>query len=150
MAHENYWYCHGCHATGDVIDFVARTQRISKGQAIRVLAERYGLQPGPPVTRTEGQYMRDTEARSKFWWTQKRAKAVAALESSCVRFFAEQSPYNEAVAVAAGAFLRMIDGIKPEIRLRAFITLRSRETDYWWDESRSEIRNLAAIFGASL
>lgn len=37
------FYCFGCGAHGDVIDFVAGMEQISKGEAIKMLATEFGL-----------------------------------------------------------------------------------------------------------
>ena len=43
-----YYYCFGCGATGDVIDFTARLFDLSSFQAARKLAQDFGLSPDKP------------------------------------------------------------------------------------------------------
>ena len=46
---EEYFYCFGCKAKGDVIDFVARLFNLSSYEAAQKLAVDFGLDPKPPV-----------------------------------------------------------------------------------------------------
>ena len=47
---ESYFYCFGCGATGDVIDFVARLFDLSSYEAAQKLAYDFGIDPDkPPV-----------------------------------------------------------------------------------------------------
>src|SRR5574343_497011 len=41
------WHCFGCHAGGDVIDFVQKLQNLDTKEAVRRLAERAGIQLRP-------------------------------------------------------------------------------------------------------
>lgn len=45
---EDYFYCFGCGATGDVIDFVARLFELSSYEAAQKLAFDFGLDPDKP------------------------------------------------------------------------------------------------------
>ena len=47
---ETYYYCFGCHATGDVIDFTARLFNLSPLDAARKLAADLGIDPNTPVS----------------------------------------------------------------------------------------------------
>lgn len=46
---EDYFYCFGCGATGDVIDFVARLFDLSSYEAAQKLVADFGLDPKPPA-----------------------------------------------------------------------------------------------------
>ena len=46
---EEYFFCFGCGAKGDVIDFVARLFDLSSYEAARKLAADFGLDPKPPT-----------------------------------------------------------------------------------------------------
>jgi len=46
---EDYFFCFGCGATGDVIDFTARLFGISQKEAVQKLASDFGLTPRPPT-----------------------------------------------------------------------------------------------------
>ena len=49
MKVDDRFYCFGCHATGDVIDFTARLFGISLKDAAEKLAEDFGINPRPPT-----------------------------------------------------------------------------------------------------
>ena len=40
---EDYYYCFGCHATGDVIDFTSRLLQVCKYHAAKQLAADFGI-----------------------------------------------------------------------------------------------------------
>ena len=46
---EDYFFCFGCGAKGDVIDFVARLFNLSSYEAAQKLAADFGLDPKPPT-----------------------------------------------------------------------------------------------------
>ena len=46
---KDYFYCFGCGASGDVIDFTARLFGISLKDAAKKLAEDFGIDPRPPA-----------------------------------------------------------------------------------------------------
>ena len=46
---EEYFFCFGCGAKGDVIDFVARLFNLSSCEAAQKLAADFGLDPKPPT-----------------------------------------------------------------------------------------------------
>ena len=46
---EEYFFCFGCGAKGDVIDFVARLFDLSSYEATQKLAADFGLDPKPPT-----------------------------------------------------------------------------------------------------
>ena len=47
---ETYFYCFGCHSTGDVIDFTTRLFDLSPLDAARKLAADFGIDPNTPVS----------------------------------------------------------------------------------------------------
>lgn len=46
---EDYFYCFGCHAHGDVTNLVAKLLDLSQYRAAQRLAEDFGLDPRPPT-----------------------------------------------------------------------------------------------------
>lgn len=44
---DQRYYCFGCHATGDVVDFIARLFGISQKSAALKLAQDFGIDPSP-------------------------------------------------------------------------------------------------------
>jgi DNA primase len=49
-AHREIFYCFGCHATGDVIAFIALAEHCSQIEAAQHLVERYGLELPKTIT----------------------------------------------------------------------------------------------------
>ena len=49
---EDYFYCFGCGATGDVIDLVARLFSLSSYDAAKKLAHDFGIDPDKPPCRS--------------------------------------------------------------------------------------------------
>lgn len=49
MKVDNRFYCFGCHASGDVIDFTAKLFGISLKDAAKKLAEDFGINSRPPT-----------------------------------------------------------------------------------------------------
>ena len=47
--HEDYFFCFGCGAKGDVIDLVAKLFNLSNHEAVQKLAADFGLDPKPPT-----------------------------------------------------------------------------------------------------
>lgn len=48
---ENYFYCFGCHATGDAIDFTAKLWGLSPHDAVEKLMDDFGISEGQePLT----------------------------------------------------------------------------------------------------
>ena len=47
---ETYYYCFGCHSTGDVIGFTARLFNLSPLDAARKLASDFGIDPNTPAS----------------------------------------------------------------------------------------------------
>jgi hypothetical protein len=62
---DQRYYCFGCHATGDVIDFTARLQGISNRQAAENLAEMFDEFPRPPtqshISKSDAELFREKE-----------------------------------------------------------------------------------------
>ena len=123
--HENYYYCHSCHVKGDVIDFTAAINRVSKGRAIRLLAERAGMETGTAPARRESAYKRNLAAQAGFWWARRRGCAMGDLYAAFDRFMQDGTWASEFAAEIAGARVRVIDSISPELRGRIFLWMRT-------------------------
>ena len=123
--HPEYFYCHGCHAKGDVIDFTALIENASKGRAIRILAERAGMDAGKAPAARESAYKRDLEAQAAFWWSRLKERAMKRLEFFCGQL--SDVPYDAGfyMAAIAGARVRVIDSIGPELRGKLFLRMRT-------------------------
>ena len=61
---ETYFYCFGCHSTGDVIDFTTRLFDLSPLDAARKLASDFGIDPNTPASAAvEPPHIRQEESR---------------------------------------------------------------------------------------
>ena len=73
---KGLWHCHGCHAGGDVYTFVERMERVPFAQALRILADRYGVSlEERPLTRSEiaeerrrRAYIEEVSKEAVIWW----------------------------------------------------------------------------------
>lgn len=52
--HREIFYCFGCHASGDVISFVARVEQCSQIEAARLIADKYNVQIPPELLHQTG------------------------------------------------------------------------------------------------
>lgn len=61
------WYCYGCHAGGDVIDFAMRLYGVGFKEAVSRINEEFalGLPIGEPMTGTQRRAMREEIERAK-------------------------------------------------------------------------------------
>ncbi len=58
---EDYFYCYGCQASGDVVDFVARLFGLTCLQAAQKLAHDFGIDPNTPARSALPVFGRDAE-----------------------------------------------------------------------------------------
>ncbi len=75
-ASKQFFYCFGCHAKGDVFEFVQKVENITFGEAVRLIAQKLGV-PMPKV-----QY--DSPAEQK--QAQLRMQLIDANERACAWF----------------------------------------------------------------
>ncbi len=60
---EDYFYCFGCGAKGDVIDFVARLFDLTSLQAAQKLAYDFGIDPDKPPAAAAGREQKAREGK---------------------------------------------------------------------------------------
>jgi DNA primase len=75
-ATRQFFYCFGCHAKGDVFEFVQKVENITFGEAVRLIAQKLGV-PMPKV-----QYNSPAEQRQ----AQLRMQLMDANERACAWF----------------------------------------------------------------
>ena len=127
--HPNTFKCFGCQASGDVIDFVSLIGSITKGRAIRELAERYKIEL-TIIGRKQGGYVSDFDDRCEFWWEVRRARVHARFEAAIEAYWAAAEA-NVGVQAAGrkaehyGQVLRWIDGLPYSERKRMFIAFQN-------------------------
>ena len=108
--HETYWRCFGaCGTGGDVIDFYARIEGISKGRAIKALAERAGVMlDGKPPTRLQ-RTLEKRDREFERWWQKYRVREMGFRLTLMLEGGMEPDEYGERLRVireARGAELR--------------------------------------------
>jgi len=55
--HKNIFYCFGCHATGDVINFIEKIEHLNPFEATQYLAERYNLDIPQEIQQQSGHHV---------------------------------------------------------------------------------------------
>lgn len=144
----DFFKCFGCDAKGDVIDFFALSEGIPKIQAIRRLAEAYGISlDDPKRRRPEAVYLAETREHAEFWWAEQRAMITSVLENACTDFFAASAASADANAegqwaASCGRILRYFDHLSPEDRGQIFLRLRTEVDVRRWRASTSALQRL--------
>lgn len=110
--HRNIFYCFGCHATGDVIAFIAQAENCSQIEAAQLLADRFGIQL--PETLTAQTTSPDTKKRYfdlcavvAQWCSEQLAKSHKALSYFKARGFTPETLTSFSIGYfpgGAGAF----------------------------------------------
>jgi len=99
---KGIFYCFGCHATGDVISFVAKAENLSPVEAARQLIETHGLKVPEELLRMTQGAGKATEAKSSYFSVHK-----------CVALWAHEqlrlSPYAYEYVRSRGFTDQMID-----------------------------------------
>ena len=112
--YQDHYHCHVCGAHGDVIDWVAKYEGLSKGRAIRLLSQRTGIPlDGRPMTRRERQSTLE-EQPFALWWQKEYAVDFSVL--------------SEEESEAAGIILRQVKALKGA-DLRALVIRVATEAD---------------------
>lgn len=74
--HRDFYKCFGCPAGGDLIDFVAEYHEVSKGEAIRMLADEAGILLARQEAPRAPSEARTLAAEAATWWNLRRAGLV--------------------------------------------------------------------------
>ena len=81
-AQEGFYYCFGCHASGDAITFVRATEHLDFADAVRFLAERAGVALHETTESADGRQRRaelyDAMSRAVEWYHQRLLSAPDA------------------------------------------------------------------------
>lgn len=145
------FFCFGCQAKGDVIDFIALYEAIPKIKAILLLAKQYGVSlDSPRQSRPASRYLAELREHADFWWIEQRALLVSTLEDACAEFFAasESGINSESAkdwALTCGRMLRRINSITPEARGDIFLRLRTEVDVRRWRSSVNSLQWLDDI-----
>ena len=62
---KNLFHCFGCHVGGDVFNFVMKIENVSFPEAIKILANKYGI-PIPEKQKTEQEILREKNSKQIF------------------------------------------------------------------------------------
>jgi hypothetical protein len=79
---DGHWYCYGCHATGNAIDWIMRIRRMPFVKACQYLAARYGVNletgrgPGRGPTKLARVLADRTAEECAAWWQEQRCHAM--------------------------------------------------------------------------
>ena len=139
---EEYFYCFGCGATGDVIDFTARLYNLSPKEAVEKLAQDFGLaydSQAPPRRR----YVRQKTEAQKFKEDRDHAFRVLADYYHLLRKWeTDYSPKNP----EENPHPRFMEAIQKKdytgYLLDFFLEDTPDEQRLWIAEHQSEIANL--------
>ena len=139
---EEYFYCFGCGATGDVIDFAARLYNLAPKEAAEKLAQDFGLaydSQAPPKRRyirqkSEAQKLR--EAREHSW------RVLAGYYHLLRKWETDYSPQTP----DEDPHPRFLEAVQKKdymgYLLDTFLDSTTEEQDQWIAEHQSEIANL--------
>ena len=73
-ATKQFYYCFGCHETGDVFKFIQKVENITFPEAVRLVAQKIGI-PLPKATYSTPGEARDAKLRAQLLEAQERAAA---------------------------------------------------------------------------
>jgi DNA primase len=121
------FYCFGCHASGDVIDFVMRLERLEFLEAVEQLARRFGVE----LPRSaEGRRRQQTADRirtvlddAQRWFVERlhATEAGAVREQLAQRGFPETTWASFGFGYAPDSWRGLLDGLAPRHRPEALV-----------------------------
>ena len=152
-AAHGLYYCFGCHRGGDVFKFVQDTEGVGFLDAVRHLAERFGV-PIPEDEADDADRERATEAEAltaalrfagKFFYRQlgtgEGAEALAYLRG---RGFTDDTIKAYGLGYAPDRWDALLNaaleaGFDPDVLERAGLVIRRREKDGFYDRYRGRV-----------
>ncbi len=123
---RDHYHCHVCQAHGDVVDFIAKAEGLSKRAAIKLLSDRTGIAlDGKPLTRRQRVY--DSQEREFAEWWQKTMirKLEKQLTAYCIHGAEDDCE-------SIGVLLRQVRAAKGQ-ELRA-LALRAGDQREWRED----------------
>lgn len=63
--HKEIFYCFGCHATGDVISFIAQIEHCGQLEAAKLLADKFNVEI--PAHLLDSHKTEDTDEKTRYW-----------------------------------------------------------------------------------
>lgn len=145
---EDYFYCFGCGASGDVIDFTARLFGLSPYDAARKLAGDFGIDPA--VTPVPIQYprIRQNQSRLDELRCRRAMTDYLHLQRRLVRTYAPKTPSSPFAAQFVAAcqqrdrimgLLEMLDETAPTERKHAVEALIADGSVAFWEKAVANI-----------
>jgi hypothetical protein len=124
-------FCFTCQAHGDVIDFVAQMEGISKGRALKKLSDRTGIPlDGHPVSRTQRQYDRE-EHEYCLWWQRRQVQLLQRQLTVYCQYATEEE------CGALGVILRQVRATKGQ-ELKALVARVGNREEWLMDKQNAE------------
>ena len=68
---KGFYHCKGCGAGGNVLNFLIQIERVSFPDAVRILAQRAGIDLGGPAEPAKEAYARQLARESAWFWKSK-------------------------------------------------------------------------------
>jgi len=143
------WHCFGCNRGGSIFNFVMEIENVEFGDALKILAQRAGveLKPMRPELRTERQRLYEIcELSTRFFETQLEGSSIGkeAKKYLLNRGISEDSIKKWRLGYAPDTWRSLIDfliskGYKKEEIERAGVVIKSEGTHNFYDRFRGRI-----------
>lgn len=103
-ANDQFFKCFGCGLGGDVFKFVQEMERVSFGDALKILAERAGITSGKSSQAQNREWRREREERknAELWSRTAIALAELLLDDIGIRDYSDVAALSRVIAVSRG------------------------------------------------
>ena len=141
---EDYFFCFGCGARGDVIDFTARLLGLSPYDAARRLAGDFGIDPETAPAPIQYPRLRQNQSRLDELRCRRAMTDYLHLQQRLVRMYAPKTPSSPFAAQFVAAcqqrdrvmgLLEMLDETAPTERKHAVEALIADGSVAFWEEA---------------
>jgi DNA primase len=139
---RGFYHCFGCHASGDAIKFVQETEGLEFIEAVRLLAERLGIDV--IETANDAERRQQTEAR-------KRQQELYDIGAQAAAFFERMLREHPLKASAERELLRreLVPTTPTDAVADALQAFRVGYAPYGWDELSKHLREAGSSLGAA-
>lgn len=134
--YQDHYFCFTCQAHGDVVDFYAKAESLSKGAAIRALALRTGVSlEGRPPTRRQKVYDREAREFAQQWRKQRAADLGLRLTLTIEGGASDEACEREGLRV------QEVRSLKGDALRMAALTASQQERNLWktWKAECEEV-----------
>ena len=141
---ESYFFCFGCGASGDVIDFTARLFGLKPYDAARRLAGEFGIDPETAPVPIQYPRFRQIQSRLDELRCRRAMTDYLHLQQRLVRMYAPKTPSSPFAAQFVAAcqqrdrvmgLLEMLDETAPTERKHAVEALIADGSVAFWEEA---------------